>query len=106
MEIVWRPRSKQGEHLYVLDGDTYTLRPGIDFVSTMSSMRAKLHRMCKERGLRYRSQVLEGNLIFEAYREVPGDLLNLDEDPYAASRFTDNPYVIPSPADAPPGPAN
>jgi hypothetical protein len=76
----WKARNRRNEHLYLLDGDEWCLTPGRDFQGTIAAFRTKMSRLCKARGITYRSQVDEhGRLWFEAYRDKPGDLFT-DED--------------------------
>lgn len=72
MNFKWK--DERNGYLYLLDGDQWTLLPGREFTCTVEALRVKLHRACKKRGLKYRSQMYEGHLWFQAYREVPGDM--------------------------------
>lgn len=72
MEI--RFNSQRNEHEYLLDGDLWSLLPGREFTSSVEAFRTKMWKMCKKRGIRYRSKIQDGYLWFQAYREVPGDM--------------------------------
>lgn len=79
MEIKARNwRSATNEHAYLLDGDEYILTPGYDFTSTLPAFRVKLHRMCAQKGLKYRTRMDGGQLFLQVYRNTPGDLFTDD----------------------------
>lgn len=70
----FRRRQDARDFEYLLDGDQYCLTPGLD-ISSISTFRVLLHRICQNRGLRYRSVVADGKLWVEVFRNTPGDLL-------------------------------
>lgn len=98
-KIKWRNARQRGKsYEYLFDGDQHQLAPGSD-ITTIPSFRVMLHRICAQKGLRYRTQIVDGNLWVEMYRETPGDLY---QETYGddGSAYED----VFSPADAPPAP--
>jgi hypothetical protein len=83
--VTYRRKGRNNEHAYLLDGDEYCLTPGVDFQTSIPTFRVKMSRMCKKRGITYRSQVDEhGRLWFEAYQNTPGDLFKDEAGPQSA----------------------
>ena len=75
-KISWKPlRLRASDYDYLFDGDQHQLTPGRD-INTIPAFRVLLHRICREKGLKYRTQIVDGDLWVEVYRIKPGDLFD------------------------------
>lgn len=84
----FRRRQDARDYEYLMDGDQYCLTPGED-ISTISTFRVLLQRITANRGLRYRTMVVDGKLWVEVFRDAPGDLFT---DPLEAATAPPEPW--------------
>lgn len=98
-----QPRRPDSDYNWIFEteGEEFALTPGEDF-ATVASFRVRLTRMCKARGLRYRSVVWDGKLWVQLYKIIPGDLLPTEIANEPGNWPTDPPTGA---SDAPPAPS-